>query len=231
MRVLVLPALLLSVVSCASKPIALPSGQQAYEIIPAAKPNDEFIDYRVGPLDRLTLNVFQEPDLSLKEVQVDASGNLLLPLVGQLRVSGKTTTEVSAEIAERLRRFLVDPQVSVIVDSSTSQKVTVEGEVREPGVFELQGRTTLLQAMAMAKGPTNISKLSEVIVFRNIGEQRYAAVFDLKDIRRGEADDPQILGNDVVVVGRSPGKSLFRDTLTVLPAITSIFFAIERSSN
>ena len=221
--------LMLSLAGCASKPINLPQGAQAYEIIPAAKPNDDFIDYRVGPLDRLTLNVFQEPDLSLKQVQVDASGNLLLPLVGQLRVAGKTTAEVSAEIADRLRRFLVDPQVSVIVDSSTSQKVTVEGEVREPGVFELQGRTTLLQAMAMAKGPTNVSRLNEVIVFRNIGEQRYAAVFDLKEIRRGEADDPQILGNDVVVVGRSTAKSIFRDTLTVLPAITNIFFAINRN--
>src|SRR3546814_3916383 len=79
-------------------------------------------------------------DLSLEEVPVDASGNILFPLIGQVSVSGKTSTELSNAIAERLgERYLVDPQVSTIVSTSASQNVTVEGAVNKPGVFPLQG--------------------------------------------------------------------------------------------
>src|SRR3546814_5911312 len=92
---------------------------------------------------------------ALPILPVDASGNILFPLSGQVSVSGKTSTELSNAIAERLgERYLVDPQVSTIVSTSASQNVTVEGAVNKPGVFPLQGPTTLLQAMALSEGPT-----------------------------------------------------------------------------
>ena len=92
--------------------------------------------YQIGPLDVLKISVFQEPDLSLEEAPVDAGGNIVFPLIGQVRAAGKTSIQLGEDIAERLEaRYLVDPQVNVIVSRSASQKITVEGAVKSPGVF------------------------------------------------------------------------------------------------
>lgn len=210
----------------------LPSGAEAYRLIPApAALGSSELDYRIGPLDELSITVFREEDLSLSEVPVDAAGNIIFPLIGQIFIAGRTSTEVSDIIKEKLgERFLVDPQVSVIVKSSVSQKVTVEGQVTDPGVFELQGQTSLLQAMAMAKGPTRVAKLDQVIIFREIDGKRYAAMFNVDDIRKGRADDPQIRGNDTVVVGLSGVKAAYRDVLTIAPLLTTVFVAVERNN-
>ncbi len=90
------------------------------------------------------MNIFQEPDLSFKELQVDASGNVLFPLIGDAHASGKSARELSQEMGERLSGYLVNPQVSVVVSSSVSQQVTVEGNVTQPGIYDIAGPTTLL---------------------------------------------------------------------------------------
>ena len=209
----------------------VPTGPEAYQIVPTARNGLSQVDYRIGALDTLSITVFREEDLSLEEVPVDASGKIIFPLIGQISVAGKTSTEISALIAQKLgERFLVDPQVSVIVKSSVSQKVTVEGQVTEPGVFELKGQTTLLQALAMARGPTRIAKLDQIIVFREIDGKRYAAMFNVDDIRKARADDPQIIGNDTVVVGLAPAKAIYRDFMSTAPVLTSIFLAVDRTN-
>jgi polysaccharide export outer membrane protein len=98
----------------------------------------------------------------------------------------------------------------------------VQGEVREPGVFEIKGGTTLLQTIALAKGETPSSKLNEVVVFRTINGQRMGAVFDVRQIRSGNAADPIILGNDIVIVGFSSARKLWGDLLSTTP-ILNIF--------
>ncbi|HEX8414190.1 MAG TPA: polysaccharide biosynthesis/export family protein [Sphingomicrobium sp.] len=206
--------------ACASTPSSLPSGPEAYATIPAASPERATETYRIGAQDKVNITVFQEPELSLQDVQVDAAGEILLPLIGSVTAQGRTTRELSAEIAEKLdRRFLVDPQVSVIVSSSVSQKVTVEGSVTEPGVYEVRGQTTLLEALAMAKGPSRVAALDQVAVFRTIEGQRMGALFDIRAIRRGEAADPEIRGNDTIVVGLSNVKAVWRDALAAVPAL------------
>jgi polysaccharide export outer membrane protein len=210
---------LLALAGCASAP-TLPRGQEAYTSFPAPNPDQTVEDYRIGAQDKINITVFEEPDLSLQNVQVDASGSILLPLIGAVAAAGKTSSELSEEIAARLdSRFLVDPQVSVIVSSSVSQKVTVEGSVTEPGVYEVRGRTTLLEALAMAKGPTRVAALDQVAVFRTLNGQRMGALFNVKAIRRGEAADPEIRGNDTVVVGLSNVKAVWRDALVAMPAL------------
>lgn len=213
---------------CAST--GLPQGQQAYDLIPAPSRQATPAEYRIGPLDVLKITVFQEPDLSLEEVPVDASGNILFPLIGQVSVTGKTSTELSNAIAQRLgERYLVDPQVSTIVSTSATQNVTVEGAVKKPGVFPLQGPTTLLQAMAMAEGPTQTAKLGEIIVFRRKDDGVYAAQFNLDDIRKGHAPNPEILGSDIVVVGNSFAKQLFRDFMQLSPILATVFVRLDQN--
>lgn len=204
-------------------------GADAYAIAPPISVASRPADYEIGPLDVLTISVFQEKDLSFEEVPVDASGNILFPLIGQLTVSGRTTTDVSRLIAEKLGdRFLVNPQVTVFVKSSVSQKVTVDGEVKEPGVYKLQGNTSLMQAVAMAKGTTQIARLNETLVFRTVDGVPHVARFDLEAIRKGMAPDPQILASDTVVIGYSRAKATFRDFIGVAPAIASGFVALAQ---
>ncbi|MDB5682566.1 MAG: polysaccharide biosynthesis protein GumB [Sphingomonas bacterium] len=215
---LVAPLLFLG--ACSNFSTDLPSGVDAYKMVPAASTTGPRDDYRVSALDVLSVNVFQEPDLSVKDLQVDAGGNILFPLIGNVAAEGKTVRELSNEIATRLgERYLVSPQVSVSVTSSSSQRVTVEGSVTEPGVYEISGSTTLLEALARAKSPTRVAKLDQVAVFRVVDGQRLGAVFNVNAIRAGRAPDPEIRGGDLVVVGFSAAKGAFRDFLTTAPIL------------
>lgn len=221
-RQLIVLCLTVAVAGCAGTGVnpSIPRGAQAYAVFPAGTQGPAAQDYRLGALDAIDVTVFQEPELSTRGTPIDASGSVTLPLVGSLRAAGKTTTQLAAEIARRLgETYLVDPQVSVIVSQSVSQKVSVQGEVEEPGVYEIKGPTTLLEAISLAKGETRVAELKEVIVFRVIEGQRFGGVFDVRSIRRGDAEDPQLLGNDVVIVGHSSGKSLWRDFISAAPVL------------
>src|SRR3546814_1122888 len=125
---------------------------------------------------------------------------------------------LSSEIATKLgAKYLVNPQVSVSVASSVSQNVTVEGNVNQPGVYAINGRSTLLKALAQAQSPTDVANLSQVVIFRNIDGRRAGAVFDVQAIREGRPPDPEIVGGDVIVVGCDAVKGGFRDFFKMAP--------------
>jgi len=186
----------------------------------AAAAQIEAPDYRIGSGDTLRVSVFQIEALSFDELVVDASGLIEMPLIGSVQAAGRTPAELSAALQTGLgERYLRNPQVSVSVVKAASDKVTVDGSVTKPGVYELQGRTTLLQAVAMAEGPSRVAKLDSVAVFRTTGGQRTVAVFDLNAIRNGHAADPVILGDDVIVVDSSRLSGAFRDVVAFLPVL------------
>lgn len=205
---------------CQTAAVSLPKGDAAYELMSPPLTDGRPLDYKIGPLDILAVTVFREPDLTAKDLQVDAGGNLVFPLIGSIQAAGKSANELSAEMARRLdERYLRNPQVSVVVTSSVSQRVVVEGNVNEPGVYEIGGNATLLEALARAKSPTRVAKLDEVVIFRVVDGKRMAAVFDVGQIRAGNAPDPRIVGGDTVVVGFSALKGAFRDILTTAPLL------------
>ncbi len=108
--------------------------------------------YRIGPLDVLDISVFQVPDLT-KTVQVEQTGAVNLPLVGEVPAAGKTAQEVERDLTARLgAQYLKDPQVTVSVKESNSQRITITGAVKNPGVYTIKGRTSLIQVVAMAGG-------------------------------------------------------------------------------
>ncbi len=214
--------------ACSNKPV-LPEGAAAYQTFPAPTGTQAIANYFIGPLDTLSVTVFQEPDLTANSIQVDASGNVLLPLIGQVKASDKTSTQLADEIAQKLSaRYLTNPQVSVIVADSVSQRVTVNGSVIEPGVYAIKGRTTLIDALAMAKGTSRVAALNEVAVFRIVNGQRVGGLFDVGKINRGMAPDPEIVGNDTIVVGLSNVKSAWRDILTAAPLLSAFSYAATR---
>lgn len=175
--------------------------------------------YKVGPMDVLDISVFQVPDLT-RTVQVDAAGQITLPLIGAVPAAGKSVADLQVEVANRLKaRYLQSPEVTIAVKEFASQKVTVEGSVTQPGVYPIAGRTTLLQALAMARGTDRLANEKRVVIFRTVNGQRMGALFDIAAVRAGTLDDPEIFGNDVVVVERSGMKSLFRDVAGASPIL------------
>lgn len=180
--------------------------------------------YIIGATDLLNISVFQVPDLSLEEARVDVSGSIQMPLIGSVQAAGRTPSQLAQEIQSELAgRYLQNPRVSVTVAEAASQKVTVDGAVTKPGVYVMRGQTTLLQAIAMAEGPTEIASLESVAVFRNTPSGRMVAVFDLAAIRNGEAADPILLGDDVVVVDTSRLAYATRQALAALPGLAAVF--------
>ncbi|MBK8375559.1 MAG: polysaccharide export protein [Sphingomonadales bacterium] len=192
-------------------------GDAAYDVIPVTPPESAEA-YRVGPFDILNISVFDEPSLTFPQMPVDASGAFDYPLIGR-GCRRQTTVEVSREIKRQLdARYLRDARVTVFVTKSAAQRITIEGNVTEPGVYELSGgNASLLEAIAMAKSPTRTANLKQVMVFRTIDNQRMGAVFNLADIRSGAAADPTLRGGDIVVVGFDSLKGAFRDFLTTAP--------------
>ena len=215
-----------------SRMSAVPNGEVAYQIIPPADPNAPPTSYIIVPNDVLDLRVFQEPDLSNDELQVDNVGNIQMPLIGEIQAAGRSPPELAADIASRLRqRYIVNPQVVVSVSEPAKRFVSVEGQVKKPGVYEIDREYTLLAAIARAESPTGVANLDEIVVFRTVAGQRMAARFDLRDVRAGLTPDPQILGGDVVVVGFSSVKGAWRDFLKAAPAFNSFIYLLDRTRN
>lgn len=185
--------------------------------------------YRVGPFDKLTIDVFGSEELSKREVQVDASGRITFPLIGTLEVAGKTPGEVGVDIADLFRgRFIRDPQVSVNLKEIFSQTVTIGGEVKKPGVYPIIGKMTLMTAIASAEGWTDISKKSNVVVFRTVANKDYAAVYNVQAIERGNYADPEIYASDIVMVGESQSRKLWKDFLSTSPLLAPLIYQLVK---
>jgi polysaccharide export outer membrane protein len=167
-------------------------------------------EYVIGPMDRVSIDVFGMPEVS-RAAQIDPSGRIALPLVGVIDASGKTPGELGDEITKRLRaRYVRDPQVTVNLTETVSQQVTVDGAVSKPGQYPVAGRMTLIRAIALAEGTTEFARENFVVVFRRVNNQDMAVLYDLRAIRQGIYPDPNIYANDVVSVGDSNAKRVFR---------------------
>lgn len=189
-------------------------GRPDVESIPVAQ-----TDARIAPMDKLEIKVFQVENLS-GEFQVDAAGQISFPLVGSVTAGGKTVTELAAEIETRLgSKYLQDPKVQVALKEASEQTVTVDGSVKQPGVFGIKGSTSLMKAVALARGVTDDANPKNVIVFRTINGERTAGAFDLSAIRAAKATDPIIYGNDIIIVDGSRARSLFRDLISTIPML------------
>ena len=203
-----------------------PRGDAAYAIVPT--PSAVGVDYRIAPDDVLRIQVYHEPGLSLEDAQVSASGMVRMPLIGDVPVAGLSAGDAADIIAGRLgERYLVSPQVTLFVKTAVGRRVTLDGEVREPGLYPVEGRLTLSQAVALGKGPTRLASLAQIVVVRQVEGERQAAMFDLGAIRKGEAPDPEILPGDSIIIGLSRAKAIIGGGLIALPALATGFIALD----
>lgn len=213
------PVFLLLAAGCASNSGNVATNVQDFGRPDAPQAMAEGAVLRIGPLDIITVTVFEVPTLS-GDFSVDARGNIVMPLIGEVPVTGKTPDELAHDLAQRMgARYLKSPDVQVALKSSVSQRITVDGAVTAPGIYPVAGSQTLLQAVAMAKGTTVDANPSKVVVFRTIDGKRTAAGFNLKAIRTGGQQDPEVYGSDVIVVDGSNVKSLWKDVLRTIPLV------------
>jgi polysaccharide export outer membrane protein len=180
----------------------------------------------IGPLDTIAVDVFNVPDLN-REVQVDSGGSISLPLIGTVDARGKTSVELARAIEAALRaKYVRNPEVTVNVKSSISQVVTVDGQVTEPGLYPATNQMTLGRAIASAKGVSEFAKMDDVVILRTVNGQRMAGLYNLTAIRRGLYADPPVYPNDVIEVGDSPGRRLFKDFVSVTPLLAAPLIAL-----
>ncbi len=170
----------------------------------------------ISPQDTLDINVFKVPDLSATSIIVEPNGIISLPLVGSVRVAGLSIAQAESTITQRLKQYMQDPKVSVVrTDNAISKRVTVEGEVRTPGVFPIKGNLSFLQAIAMAQGITEVGNSRNVLFYRD-GTQHNISL-DL--VRTGRIQDPILRGDDRIVVLKDAAKVREKKIIDYLPAV------------
>ena len=191
----------------------LPSGSAAYSIIPYQTAALYPESYQLRSGDIIGLSVLLEPELSVESTQIDPAGNINLPLVGAVHAEGKSPQELSRMIESVLTRYIINPSVAVAV-TPIQRTVAVEGAVNRPGIYPVIGRSTLIEALALAGSPSQYANNDQIFVLRNVEGRQAGARFDIARIRAGLDPDPVILPGDRVVVSASVLKEAVRDYLS-----------------
>jgi len=163
--------LVMALWTCA--PLRAGQSNESAPAIPTSPRPEVSADYVIGAGDVLQVFVWKEPELSTTVV-VRPDGRISLPLAAELEASGKTAGELQQEITARLSKYVVQPTVNVMVKQVNSLKISVLGEVRKPDVYRIKNRVTVLDAIAMAGGFTDLARPNKVVVLRNTpsGPQR-----------------------------------------------------------
>jgi len=159
-------------------------------------------DFIIGLEDVLSINVWKEPELSVKEVVVRSDGKISIPLVSDIQASGLTTMQLQDKITEKLKEFVASPVVTVTVTRIVSQAVSVVGEVHKPGVYSLVAPMTVLELLARAGGVTLDARTKKIKIIRKENGKTVQFSFNYNDIRSGKnlQDNISLKSGDVVIV-------------------------------
>ena len=155
--------------------------------------------YRIGVDDSLFISVWKEPDLS-SQVTVRPDGVITLPLINDVPVVGLSPKELQDLLTEKLKAFVNEPQVTVVVRDIRSRKVFLVGQVGKPGSFQLSGNMTLLELLAQAGGLGQFAKSESIYILRNQNGQQVRLGFKYKRVLQGKDPDILLLPGDKIVV-------------------------------
>lgn len=159
-------------------------------------------DTTLGAGDMFEVRVFRQDDMT-GTYSVSSEGTISFPLIGEVEVAGKTPADVERELRERLAEgYLKNPQVSVLVKEYKSKKISVFGQVREPGTFAYSEGMTVVEAVAQAGGFTDLARKNAVSVTRAVGKEKTKFTVPVENIGEGKADNFYLRPGDVVFVPR-----------------------------
>jgi len=177
-------------------------------------------NYKIAPMDTLTIRVFGMPDLT-GDYQVDLLGNISMPLIGDVSATSLTPAQLDSVLTKKYgEKYLENPDVSVGVKSAAGHIVTVDGAVKKAGAFPVMGKMTLMRAVALAGGADEeTANMHRVAIFRVIDGQRQAAAFDLLSIQHGEMEDPPVYSGDIIIVDGSRVKATQKKIFQSIPLL------------
>lgn len=232
-RMIFLAAVALAVSGCGGKQeFGLnPSTEltQASEMpLPSGIGSDGQFIYALGPLDKITVEVTGLPDLR-RDVTVDAQGFIAFPMAGTVEASGLTPAQLAIRLEQKLREnFVRDPRVQVNLVESTSNYITLDGQVNNPGEYPVYRDTSLMQAVARASGEGKLANVTTVMLFRQVGDAEYLGLYDLRAIRYGNYADPTVYPGDKIVVDESRTLRLLDTLQGVTNLLTTPLIVLSR---
>jgi polysaccharide export outer membrane protein len=175
----------------APPPVPAAAASSAQPLTPAAtKPHDN--SFVVGNDDLLAINVWKEPDIS-RQIPVRSDGRISLPLVGEVQAAGRTPLQLEQDIASKLRNYIAEPEVTVMVQQINSEKFNILGQVARPGSYTLSHAATVLDAIAVAGGFRDFAKQKGIYILRQNpagGQSRIA--FNYKNVIKGKNPEQNI---------------------------------------
>lgn len=183
-----------------AKPTSSTGTQTPISNADAAKPHDS--TFLIGNDDVLAINVWKEPDIS-RSIPVRSDGKISLPLVGEVQAAGITPLKLEQEIAARLKNYIAEPEVTVIVQQVNSQKFNILGQVNRPGSYPLATSPTVLDAIAVAGGFRDFAKQKAIYVLRQNPDGTQSRLpFNYKDVVKGHnpAQNVKLQPRDTIVV-------------------------------
>ncbi|MDJ0784830.1 MAG: polysaccharide biosynthesis/export family protein [Desulfosarcinaceae bacterium] len=174
---------------------------KAREVGPATGALLQPPDYQIGPGDVLEISVWKDQALS-RQVVVLPDGRIDFPLVGHFLAMGRTTQDLKIEMEEKLRRFIPEPILTVIVTQVNSMRVYVIGKVNRPGQLVLPSNVNVMQALAMAGGLNTFAKANDIRVFREVDDRTVMYPFAYERVSEGKQLEQNIVlqRGDVIVV-------------------------------
>jgi len=176
------------------------SAQPAPAAEAATKPHDD--TFVIGNDDVLAINVWKEPDIS-RSIPVRSDGKISLPLAGEIQAAGRTPHKLEQDIADRLKSYIAEPEVTVIVQQINSQKFNILGQVNHPGSYVITNSATVLDAIAVAGGFRDFAKQKSIYVLRRNADGSQTRIpFNYKDVVKGKnpAQNIQLQPGDTIVV-------------------------------
>ena len=158
-------------------------------------------EYIIGADDGLDISVWKEPEIS-RRVPVRSDGKISIPLLNDIQAAGLTPMQLQAQITEKLRKFLTEPQVTVTVLATNSRRVYIMGEVGRPGPIALLAKMTVLQAITTAGGLGQFANGSKIRILRNDNGKQTVFSFNYKEVLNGRNPEQNIIlkpGDSIVV--------------------------------
>lgn len=183
-------------------PAASPAASQPTQNVDttARKAHDD--SFVIGNDDVLAINVWKEPDIS-RSIPVRSDGRISLPLVGEVQATGRTPLKLEQDIAARLKNYIGEPEVTVIVQQINSQKFNILGLVNRPGSYVINNSATVLDAIAIAGGFRDFAKQKSIYVLRqNADGSQTRLPFNYKEVVKGQnpAQNIKLQPRDTIVV-------------------------------
>ena len=166
----------------------------------AAKAHDN--SFVIGNDDVLAINVWKEPDVS-RSIPVRSDGKISLPLVGEVQATGRTPLKLEEEIAARLKSYIAEPEVTVIVQQINSQKFNILGQVNKPGSYVISNSATVLDAIALAGGFRDFAKQKSIYILRQDADGSQTRLpFNYKEVVKGKnsGQNVKLQPRDTIVV-------------------------------